>query len=398
MQNKKVRILIMGGRFAPHFLGVVADPPELVEMIVSRDTSEQQIESARKALQAISGLQLSNPPLRIDAYDIQSARVACRKIASKYIGANITFDVTSAPKIPSFAAMDIAREMNQRLIYIDSNNGKIITLAPLTNETDVRIQIKLKDYLRCFGRRPELTFNLQKLSISEEIAVKAAEFLAYENEAALEALEVLRRSGQGKGKRTIPFEKTRPVSPSAFSVLQHICQLGLIKNLQQDEKGRVRYTIQNDHDFKFLEGAWLELFVYCQANAMIDENQQPFFNDVKMSVEIPSNGARKEIDVACMFRGQLLLSSCKTGIKAIQTKHLDELRAVSDLVGGDFTTRLFITSQLPPKKENGDQLKKYQIFLEQAKERKIVVVTGDMLCQIQQILKKEAINPTYSRI
>lgn len=397
-KKPKVRILVMGGRFAPHLLGIVAEPPDIVEMIISKDTQAKLLEPARDTLKHIAGLQISDKPLAISAYNLREAREACRKIVNQYPVAEITFDATSAPKIPGYAAMDIARELDHRLIYVDSSNGRIITLAPVTDESDVDIRIDLESYLRCFGRRSELTFDPQQLSVSPATAGEAATYLAQGNETAVQALEILRKSGQGKGKRTIPFKKTKPVSAPVFSVLQGVANFGLIRNLQQAEDGRVSYTIENEHDYKFLEGNWLEFYVYLQAQDCREENKEPLFNDVKMSVEIPSNGARKEIDVACMVHGQLLLVSCKAGSKPFRTEYLDELRAVSDLVGGDFTTRIFVTNALPPEENKNQLFDTYDKFLQQAKDRKTVVVTGDKLCQISTILKKEALDPEFRRI
>lgn len=395
--KSQVRILVMGGRFTPHLLGIVAEPPDIVEMIISKDTLERLLEPALNTLKAISSLQVFDTPEIIDAYDIRKAREACRKVAGRHPGAEITFDATSAPKIPGYAAMDIARELNYRLIYVDSSNGKIITLAPVTEETDTNIQIDLQEYVRCFGRRLEQTFDPQKLSVTLKSAAETSTFLAGGNRAAVEALEILRISGQGKGKRTIPFKKTKPVSQSALSVLQHIAESGLILNLKQAEDGRVSYTIEKEHDYKFLEGDWLEFYTYLQAQTCKNENKIPLFNDVNMSVEIPSNGARKEIDVACMTRGQLLLISCKAGAKPFRTEYLDELRAVSDLVGGDFATRIFVTSSSSPA-EKSNFYKDYFKFLQQANDRKINVVTGEKLIQLGAILKKEAADPTYKRV
>ncbi|MDZ7360741.1 MAG: DUF1887 family CARF protein [candidate division KSB1 bacterium] len=394
--TQNVRVLVIGGRFAPHLLGIVAEPPDVVEFIVSQDNPGQG-KLAKEALQPFVNLQISDDPLFINAYDLQQGREACREIAARHPKAVITFDVTSAPKIPSFAALDVARELSQRLIFVDSSNGKIRNVVPENQATTLEIRVDLEQYLRCYGRRAEETFAPHALSISYEKACEAADYLGKGDAIVVETLANLRSWSQGKDKRTIPFQKTKPVTPPSYAVLQRLAELGLIKALQQDAEGRISYQLTCDHDYKFLDGKWLEFFVYLQVKACSDHAGAPLFNDVRMSVEIPSNGARKEIDVACMFHGQLILCSCKTA-HPFRTEYLDELRAVSDLVGGDFTTRLFVTNILPTTESDVEKYGNYDKFLQQAHDRKIIVVAGDRLGDIGAILKQAATNPKYARI
>jgi len=64
------------------------------------------------------------------------------------------------------------------------------------------------------------------------------------------------------------------------------------------------------------------------------------------------------------------------------------------ILGGRFASRLFVTNQFPPPETDKDYMK----FLAQAKDREIVVVTGETLPNISQILRDEALRPTYWRI
>ncbi|MCI0692471.1 DUF1887 family CARF protein [candidate division KSB1 bacterium] len=393
---QKVRILVIGGRFAPHLLGIIAAPPDAVELIVSRD-NPGQAKLAKETLGSFAHLQLTGKPVFIGAYDLQQAREACRAVAARHAGAEITFDVTSAPKIPSFAALDVARELNQSLIFVDSSNAKIRNVVPENQATAIDIRVDLEQYLRCYGRRLVETFDSQSLSIAYENACAAADYLATGGEAVVETLANLRSWSHGKGKRIIPFQKTGQVTPASFAVWQKISELGLLEALQQDAEGRVSYQLAREHDYKFLEGKWLELFICQQAKSCSTHAGVPLFQDVRMNVEIPCNGASKEIDAACMFHGQLILCSCKTA-RPFRTEYLDELRAVSDLVGGDFTTRLFVTNVLPPAQNDNKRIGHYLSFLQQAEARKIVVVAGDQLGHIGEILKQQATKPKYARI
>lgn len=74
-----------------------------------------------------------------------------------------------------------------------------------------------------------------------------------------------------------------------------------------------------------------------------------------------------------------------------KASYLDTINNKAEMLGRTYVTKLFIT--------NATKLRKgYANFLEQAKLRKIVVVTAEDLPDIGSIMEKQAINPTYPRI
>lgn len=395
--GRRVTVLVLGGRLTPNLVGILALRPAAVEFIVSEDTPARY-EEIYEVLRQVTDLDRSAEPHYLPAYDFIANRDVCLAVAQRHPESEIIFDISSAPKIMGFAAYEVARFLHQRAVFVDTANGRLIDLVP-PSATPVPIAINLTQYLACYGRRPEPTFDFQKLSVSQEQAIKAASYLATAGLAAVEAMDKLRSWSQGKGKRTIPFKKTQPLSPEAREVLRQLESFGLITNLQEQPDGRVQYTILNEMDWKYLEGTWLEVYVWHQVLQCRDEQGQPMFREsqVGLSFEIPSDGARKQIDVGYIYHGQMIHVSCKTGSKPFKTQYLDELRAVSSLIGGRFTSRLFVTNAFPPPETDSDY-NDYKRFLSQAKDREIVVVTGEELPEVGAILKEQALRPTYSRI
>ncbi len=392
--SKRVTVLVLGGRLTPNLVGILTLKPMVVEFIVSKDTPTRYTEIC-EVLEQFTELDHSAAPRYLSAYDFVANRDACLTIAQNYTDAEVIFDISSAPKVMGFAAYEVARFLNCRAVIVDTANGRLIDLVPPSTAA-VPIEVDMAQYLACYGRRPEPTFDFERLSVPRERAIEAASYLATGGSAAVEAMDKLRSWSQGKGKRTIPFNKTQPLSPEAREVLKRLEFFGLIANLQEQPDGRVQYTIQNEMDWKFLDGTWLEVYVWHQVLQCQDDQEQPMFkeNQVGLSFEIPSDGARKEIDVGYVYHGQMIHASCKTGSRPFRTEYLDEIRAVSSLIGGRFTSRLFITNALPPPETDPD----YARFLAQAKDREIVIVTGKELPEVGAILKKQALQPVYPRI
>ena len=234
-----------------------------------------------------------------------------------------------------------------------------------------------------YGRKPVFKDIFSKLTFSQEAAIKSANILASGCGKYLAFLERIRGT-QGSGSRKVAIKNEIEIN-----LALRLAELGIVD--YSEENGYL--IIRSNEDWNFLKGEWLEVFVWHEVKKLQEQTQEPFFDDFAVSLEIPMEGAKKEIDLACIYRAQLIHCSCKTGKNSFETRHLDELSAISNLIGGRFCTRVFATDRLLP-----NDLSTAKSFLDQAKQREIVVVTGKELPSIGDILKKQAKNPDYQRI
>jgi len=370
--------------------------PDAVEYVVSKD-EPGKYEETRAVLAGLPWLAADAPPRWTDAFDIQAIRAACAEAVAAHPDANFIFNVTCATKVMAIVAYECARAHSWPAIYIDTANRRSIPLTGPISEHHL-IPLRLEEYLACYGRRPEKTFDFERLSVTREQALTAARILATGGRPANQLLTMIRRWGQGSGARVIRTRGKHVVSTDVREILDALVAQGLIHQPVELANGHMRWEIACDEDFNYLCGTWLEAYVWDQANKCRDDKGQPLFDDVRFSLEIPSDGARKEIDIACMYQGQLLHCSCKTETNPFKTATLDELRAVSSLVGGRFCTRLFVTNAFPPPESSTGTRREFERFLAQARDREIVVVTGDRLPAIGEELKQQAIRPTYRRV
>lgn len=133
-------------------------------------------------------------------------------------------------------------------------------------------------------------------------------------------------------------------------------------------------------------GDWLEVYVWKEVA------KAHFADDCQWGCQI-INEAEIELDLALLYKAQLLIAECKAEREPFKGKRefLAKLDATAKLLGGEYVSKLFITNQ-PGIGES------YESFCKQARDRHIVVVTGERLPEIGYILKNEAMNPTYERI
>lgn len=400
MTEKKlnpVMILLSGGRSTPAILGVLSLKPKAVEYINSADQPDREKE-IRATLMSLSDLKDTEPGINVDAYDNTHTVQACIKLRQRHGHDDFVVNLSSGTKLMALGAYEFAKEYGYSAYYVDTNNRRVIEVFSGTSHPLHLLTVK--DYLACFNRYPRLKFNADLLSVTMEQASEIAQDLVDLGDPAQEVLEHIRQRGKGKDEpRTCRIKNYEP-TPEAKKIWMYLVEIGLLANAFLDGNN-YRFTIQRTADYAFLEGGWLELFAWNQARSQCTAQGAPVFDDVAVSFEIPTDGhgAYKEIDVGAMYAGQLIHCSCKAGTNRIwSTDHLDELRAVSSLVGGKFCSRIFITAKNPPIEAERDSHRAYLHFLDQAKAREIVVVAGDQLKDVGKILAQQATRPTYWRV
>ncbi|WP_298483291.1 Card1-like endonuclease domain-containing protein [uncultured Chloroflexus sp.] len=179
------------------------------------------------------------------------------------------------------------------------------------------------------------------------------------------------------------------MTPVTQQWLPAIQQAGFIDQIQQSHH---LYNLhQVDQNFwKFVDGQWLELFGYDAAK------QAGCFDDVcyNLAIPIPNQNATNQIDLAATYAASLLIAECKAEEEPFKTAHLDKLSAIANMIGGSFVVKLFITARSRRKTDP----RHMNSFLDQAKARQIVVVTGEQLPDLATILKQETQQPTYARV
>lgn len=394
--GERVMVLLVGGRLTPNFIGVLGYKPTIIECLVS-ENEQGKYYDVLEVLSPLPNVKLPTQPRLVPAFDMARIMHACQQVVESHPGKEVVFNVTCATKVMALAAYEVAKQAKQPAIYVDTTHGRFLNLTQ-PSEQPIPIRVGLEDYLGFYGRQPRETFDFGKLSLSEDDAIAASIYMAEAGIATAETLALMRQYSRGKGRRTVRIQLRHPLESDQGEILRELNRLGLISNLEGDSEQEISYLIARDADWNFMNGTWLEVYAWHQASQCLDEQGRPLFDECGFSFEIPGpEGARKEIDVGCMFQGQLLHCSCKSEQNPFRTRHLDELRAVSSLLGGRFCSRLFVTNVYPPAEESGGW-RDYQLFAQQAKDREVVLVTGEELGAIGSILKREAVKPTFWRI
>jgi hypothetical protein len=389
--KKKVVIMLVGGRQTPNALGILAYKPNVVGFVASRDTPKnlQEITEFAKTIPSVDLLE----PVHVDAFSMSDVADACEKLFAQQTDAEVVVNLTTGTTIMSLGGYEAAKRHNVTSVYVATAIRKIITVtgSPIPG---LSLGMTVTGYLGIYGRTPRETFSFSGLSVNQEAALEAARFLATND--ARECLSYMRKWNRGTGKRTIPGKLSKPLSSNASDAFARLEQLGLIESLSV-QPNQVSYLIPCEQNWKYLDGTWLEAYCWEMAQSLKDNSGRSVFDEVLFSLEVVGQAAVSEIDLFCLHQGQPLIASCKTGDQPFKTRYLDELQARADMLGGKFCGKLFIFNE-PAPPLNTQERRDFDRFLEQAKARDIVVVTGDCLTGLDKVLEAEVTRPTYPRL
>lgn len=149
-----------------------------------------------------------------------------------------------------------------------------------------------------------------------------------------------------------------------------------IESIQEEN---VMYTIKSSNMQEFLQGDWLEIYVWHEAI------EAGFANDCQWGYKIQADLPSNELDVALTYKARLLIAECKTLSKPFNPEFLYKLHSVADLVGGNYVRQIFITNHTKPIDKN----ESFENFSQQAAIRRTFVVTGEQLPEIKEILRQQ---------
>lgn len=379
-----IQVMLVGGRQTPNVIGVMRFRPSQVVLIVSKDERSKRY-VLLDSLRNIESFSLPDEEdiIEVDAYDFQANLVAIRGICTKYHNKKIQFNLTGSTKIMALAAYEIAREKGIASFYVAGN--RILWLTGQEHKVIEKIDLKIEQYLKIFGREASHKFKFDNLSFDKQSATNAAKLLAINTPCSASMLKRIRSAKQIKGSVGLQLPLC-DFSEDEKRILMDLKDAGTLD--VNDDLMRIR----SNNDLEFFKGNWLEAFVYNEALNEKDISGCPIFDYCDLSLEIKLDQAEKEIDVACIHEAQLIYCSCKTDKDPFKTLYLDELRSISSMIGGRFCSRVFVTNAV-----FSDQTKQSQ-FLDQAKQREIVVVTGSELANIGKMLAKQAIKPDFWRV
>jgi hypothetical protein len=382
-------LILVGGRQMPNFLTAQFLKPNVIVPIASHE--------AMKEGQAWSKIKPSlktfcnnvNEPEVVDAFNLKEIRDVCLQSIDKFPNVEWVFNVTCATTVMSIAAYETAKEKGITVWYLDTDTKRVVALNGNPPDEDL-FSVSVANYMKSNGRE---IFDCGNVNPSQELKDLAVAF-AQDATRTTAFQQALAKTVGGQRVRESAL-LTVEIDVESIDI-EELCNAalnaGLIEQFEKLADNKLHFQLLGKNYFDFLNGGWLELFAWTKAK------ETGRYNDDELcySFTIPADGQQNQIDFAVTYSGALLIAECKTDAKPFKSTYLDKLNSVASLLGGNFVGRMFITNQIPDMTNSA-----VQDFFNQARARQIVIVTGDKLSDLGNILKKETgadgLRPTYFR-
>jgi hypothetical protein len=333
--NMPVALLVLiGGRQTPNVLSAQFLRPDIIAPIASHEAMRpgEAWEKVRRVLEQLSPRVLD--PRTVDAFDLNDIRAQCAAAMDRFPDARWVCNITCATTIMSIGAYEVGRKRNASVWYFDTAGRRVVTLAGQPPDGDP-YRLSVENYLQIYNR------SAQPTPPPPASWVTLARQMAQAPDEAIEFREIL-RNASADARFTQPRRLAAlSLTPTMVQWCEQAQTAGFISAIRKLPNN---YEIhQADGAFwDFVNGIWLEIYAWDAAQ------RAGCFDDCRPGVKMPAQGGlspMNQIDLAATHAASLLIAECKTEARPFRTEHLDQLRAITSMIGGSFVGALFITAR-----------------------------------------------------
>lgn len=291
-------------------------------------------------------------------------------------------NLTSVPQTMAISVYSYVMEKYKDILVfsVNTDQSQIIPLVFDSQTLPFNKRLTVENYIAMYG------FNIfkknQKYENNNDLEA-LVKYIVDNIEYSVQILSLIRRiAGEDirppKGIK-LPEKELSKLEVSSENLeffLKKIEDFEIISNLQTSSQN-INFKLKTKENHAFLKGEWLEIFTYYSA-------KQCEFDSVEIGVELDNYIG--EVDVFCVNNANAMICECKTSQK-VNSDDLSILNSKAEKLGVNYCVKLFITSECELDEK----------FVNQAKNNRIVVVSGNQLKDIKKIMTDEMQNPTYRR-
>lgn len=299
----------------------------------------------------------------VSPYDANQVRKACQAIRNnpQYSDGTWVYNITGGTKVMAQAALDDARENNQRSVYVDTEWRRLIWDCDIAVDFDeVHLEsIGVEEYLAAYG----VTVKAKEKSLDTDLRYAAR--LLGQNPAGPSLVEKIALGKNPRKSQEVECkfnQKHNQLSDEERDLLFELVSILSDRCLKVTGTGdTISLNLEITEDMRrfFWGGAWLESYTFdtiCRLhqvqsawrynlpcrNLLLEWSgiQYSGFEYLETDDLVrPSN----ELDVAATRGGRLLICECKTGTNAMSPEHLYKLQVIGHKTG-TFADKVLVTT------------------------------------------------------
>lgn len=419
MEKQKTQLVLVGGRSSvPNILTILHQKPEVVLALCSHE-SHDDFSKFKHMVETILPTCTVEELLPVDAFEPEEITRQCTEAFQRYPEADWICNITAATTIMSIIVYEQTKSSQKKgsqksCWYINTSQTRVITLVgpKLDDEKNAAVfHLSVPEYVSAYYYSLEGGDLEERREQCEQQWLPFAQLLGKQPTLASHLKSIMKaignskqgRPGSARGPKSYTLLK---LSQEAHDIVKEAQRFGLVSNVRSDPDS-LNFTLTYLQD-SFLNGGWLELYVWNEAKQILLLDKSNLFDDCQWNHKVIISGVKRELDVALTYRAQLIIAECKTGDDTKDSETLNKLVSVANPLGGRFVGKILISSLFSPDEtdpneiqRNGilrEQIKGHQDFLAKAAHHHIVVIMGEDLPRIRELLEKEAVTPKYPRM
>jgi len=406
----KVQLVLLGGRSSvPNILTILHQKPDVVITLCSHESHsdfprfKHMVETA---LPTCTVEELSP----VDAFEPEEIANQCIDTFQLHSEAEWLCNITAATSIMSIVVYEQAKKFQKDCWYVNTSKARVITLigAEFDDKDHAAIfHLPVSEYVSANYYLLESGNSEERRASYEQDWLPFAQLLG-QRPILINHLKFVMNA---VGKQQRPGKKearqyTFPNLPQeAHAIMKEAERFGLANDVRS-EPGKLTFTLNYLQD-SFLNGGWLEVYVWYEAKQIKSLDNSSLFDDCQWNHKVTIAGVTRELDIALMYKAQLIIVECKTGDETKDSATLNGLVSVANPLGGKFVGKILISSLFSPDNDPDqtqrdgtyrEKIKGHKEFLAKADHHHIVPIMAEDLPRIRDLLKKEAITPKYPRI
>jgi len=353
----------------------------------------------------------------VDPMDSDACCEAVLKVAADYPELKPRISLGGAPMPMVIGGYRAAQELHCSAGYLDTNGGFLLDLAGRGPATKVKINFPLDDVLMSYGFTLPPHKDISQSRLLSDAQLRVATAMAQNIKVTRDILDWLRgepndktkKSRRGNRKENGKVEQnqiTNLVQPAQrvwklrrehFDLLQNMQADGFLSGIPEAMPipgHPLTLRIPTKVEAKFLNGDWLEMWIYSRLRKMVGGEAQ-ILDDAGHNVEVIKDDVSREIDCVAVRHGIPMIISAKSRKEFPLRADVEELNTVAKMLGDNYCTRILVTTWLPP--EGGTLSEGIRKVKANAKEVRVVIITGDEIADADTWLRRELLQkPTFS--
>lgn len=391
--SNTLMVLLIGGRIQPSILLTLNQQPDVVAILASRDSRGSAVYAQNLLTKLLPNSKILEPRF-VSPYQPSQTSAEIDGFLAEYPGTRAAVSLTGAPMPMGVGAVESAKRHGLPAYYFNTLGGEVIDLVSEQTSSAIQLKVNVEQLLDTYDLKiaPRQKPLPNYLTTPEQRQGMVDLFVA-QPRAASELLDWVRRKADLLQIRTIRKKWRDEFGDAHWTLMESLHEHGILVELDRSRANQVSFQLAGSGEAHYLAGQWLEEYVYQSAEQAQIEGQ-PAFDSFRWRLQVLSGGAEREIDFIGVHRGVALIASAKSGTDRWNKGNVDELAAVANLLGGLYCIQLYVTNA-PKPLEGAKDWQSYLAFEEQAKKQKTVVVTGDQLGNLSDLLANQFPRPTF---